>query len=41
MFISQNPLLEDDQVMVEQVEQPAYEHDEGMKIAKTDYNSNN
>ena len=41
MFISQNPLQEDDQVMVEQVKQSAYEDDEGMKIAKTDYNSNN
>ena len=31
MFISHNLLLEDDQVMVEQEEQPADEIDEGMK----------
>ena len=33
MFIGHNPLLEDEQVMVEQVEQPVDVKDEGMKDA--------
>ena len=36
MFIGHNSLLEDDQVMVEQVEQPADEQDEEMKDAEID-----
>ena len=34
MFIGHNSLLKDDQVMVEQVEQPADKQDEGMKMQK-------
>ena len=33
-------MLEDDQVMVEQVEQPTDEHNENMKDAEIDYNNN-
>ena len=40
MFIGHNPLLEDDQVMVEQVEQPADKQDKGMKDAEI-YDDNN
>ena len=40
-FISHNQLLNDDQVMVDQVEQPIDEQDEEMKNAGIDYKSNN
>ena len=41
MFIGHNSLLEDDQVMIEQVEQPADEQDDGIKDAEIDDNNNN
>ena len=41
MFIGHNPLFKDDQVMVEQPEQPADEQDKQMKDAEIDDNNNN
>ena len=41
MFTSHNQLLNDDQVMVKQVEQPADEQDEEMKDAEIDDKRNN
>ena len=41
MLICHNPLLEDDHVLVEQVEQPADEQDKEMKDAKIDDDNNN
>ena len=41
MLIGHNSLLEDDQVIVEQVDQPENEQDEGMKDAEIDDNKNN
>ena len=41
MCIGYNPLLEDEQVIVEQVEQSLNEQDDGMKGTKIDDNSNN
>ena len=41
MSIDNNPLIEDDQVIVEQIEQSADEQDEGMKDAEIDNNNNN
>ena len=41
ILINHNALIEDDQVMVEQVEQPADKQDEGMEDAEIDDNNNN